>query len=142
MESKEIQKQSKTKNETEIRQESQNKELQFKEKQLNTRLSKLQATLAKFSHIFKANEGQWQDLKQNKPLQKLILDVGAMKDLKKGILGNEGKLEENKRRVSRAKEELKNLAEERRKVEDKIERRKLKIRKQVDFSELQSRILD
>ena len=114
MESKEQQKQSFIKNENDIKQEKQTKELQQQEYDLNIKIADLKGKFFKFDKIF--DEGpNWDNPQTNQHLDKLITDSDAIKNLKKEIMTNDNNKLELKRRI----EQLRNKIEKKR-AEKKI----------------------
>jgi nucleotidyltransferase/DNA polymerase involved in DNA repair len=128
MESKEQQKQSLIKNETDIKQEKHTKELQQKEQELNEQIQTLKIKMVKFDPIFEAGDN-WENPQKNTRLEKLITDTDAIKNLKKEIMINKNQKIELNRRIELLTARIKERQARRQVIEDKIQKRKTQFKK-------------
>lgn len=138
MESKEQQKKSLIKNETDIKQEKQARELQQKELDLNSRISEQQKVLRGFGDIFKES-ANWEDPTGNAALNKLIMDSDLIKNLKKEIMTNQNKKLEFGRKIENLRSKIEKLKLEKKLVSEKIQRKKRKFKTTRSVQLIQSK---
>lgn len=127
MESKEQQKKSLVKNEHEIKQERQARELHQQELELNGRISDLNQVLDQFGDIFR-RKANWEDPTSNAALNKLIMDSNVIKNLRKEIMTNQNRKLESERRIENLRGQIEKLRLKKRQIGDKIERKKRKFK--------------
>lgn len=111
------------KNEKDIKQERQYKELQQKETELNTSIANLKQIMMKFEPLFD-DPKNWNDPKNNKHLEKLIMDSDAIKNLRKEIMTGQNQKLELQRRIDRLTSKIEKKKNEREQVLKKIQGKK------------------
>jgi predicted nucleic acid-binding Zn-ribbon protein len=140
MESKEQQKKSLVKNEKDIKQEKQYKELQQRETDLNSKIIDLKQIMMKFEPLFE-DKNDWNDPKNNKILEKLITDSDAIKNLRKEIMTGQNQKVELQRRIDRMKSRIEKKKAERENVLKKIQNRKNLFKKTRPVEIVKSRFI-
>ena len=138
MESKDNGKQNRSKVEAEAKQDKKRKELQAEADIYNSKLQTLKPQVSGLDDIFECPGSDWQDPLQNQKLAKLMTNIEAIKNFKKDILSNTGKIMEKDRQIQRLNERIIKMNIAKKRLLQKIEQRNQRLKPLRKYSAFQS----